>query len=615
MSSSAWKRVAAWLALLVLLLASGCSRDGEAGRRAVALLPFEYQGSDPSFQWLAPALTMAAAEQVRGLPAVSVALVSDTNQAAQRSVKETLRGIVSGRPEGIEIALYLEDLPGRKVRRVYGETVANPREVLAALRQGLERVGLAGGAFSTANGDAFHNFGEALAAAQPGEAEERYRAALAADPLFTGASLRLAASLARTGRAEAAAAELERLLGVLPGDRGLDRAYASLELATLRGDRNAALAALEKVVEASPGDTSARQQLAQVYTQARRYPEAARHYLVLAEEDPTDAPYWNEAAYTQAYGGDRAGAMQSLERYREAAPEDPNVEDSYGDVLYFFGDFAAAAERYEAAYEKNSRQQSGFSQFKAAWAWMHAGDLARADDAANRYFGELRQGNQQLADLRAAQWQYLRGRRDEARSAAEAMRRQQGSASPAFASLLASQLYLWDVAEQGMGALRFQSGARYGTAVRPVIGALAQAVAPGLQASERAAAISRLVPAEQQPAVVAVATFLALERAETIPEQALQTLRTADAALSESHAMVTHALLGWALARSGQDDAALEVFARRLPPVAEDDGLLWPLVFPRMLNWETEAARRAGKAPGIPHLKDLAEKLQTPTSR
>lgn len=73
--------------------------------------------------------------------------------------------------------------------------------------------------------------------------------------------------------------------------------------------------------------------------------------------------------------------------------------------------------------------------------------------------------------------------------------------------------------------------------------------------------------------------------------------------------MITHLLLGWALAGSGQHEEALRVFARRIPPVAEDEGLLWPLVIPQSLQWEQEAAAAAGKPSSIEKLDALVNVL------
>ena len=603
---------AVFLALTVFLaLSVGCSRISTEEQRLVALLPIEYHGADPAHSWLASALNAAAAEQSRGLDA-TVFSVRDGSQAEQRGAREALYGSVSGTPSQAHLKLYLEQPQSRRVRLVHEGRADSPAALLGVLRTGLEAAGLAGVAFSTKSGDAFVHFGQALVATSRERAEAELSDALRTDPQFTGASLRLAASLALGGNVGSAEAELQRLLAALPEDRALERSYALLELASIRADRDGGVQALEQVVTASPADTDARNRLAQLYLQLRRFGDAARNFERVATANPSNAEYWNQALYAYAYAGSRENAMRMVAPYRKASPADANVDDSLGDVHYFLGEFREAAARYEVAYNTNPKLLAGFSMFKAAWAWIYAGELAKADEAAERYIGELRQNNAPLADLRNAQWQYLRGRRIEARSAAEAMRRQHNTYPQAFLSLLASQLYFWDVAEKGADALDFRRGAPYGVAVRPAVAALAQASQSGLTANERAAAIAPLVAAPQQPTLVAVATYLDAQRGGAISEEVLQTFEVADFAVPESRAMLTHFLYAWALTQSGRSEQALSVFARRLPPVAEDDGMLWPIVFPQVFRWEQQAATAAGKASPISNLDALVNVLVGP---
>lgn len=594
-------------ALMLLLVA--CSRTPEASRRVVAVLPASYLGADASSRWLSNAVTAAIAEQVRGISAASVFLVRDANEAANRGATEILRTSVSGDATRPRLHLYLDRPASRQVRLLLQDSAASPAELLVQLRKGLEAGGLAGNPFSTENGDAFVRFGMALVADNAAQSEQALREALAADPRFTGAALRLASALAATGNRSGAEAELEGLLSRLPEDRAVERAYARLELAGLRLDREGVLQALEQTVSAVPQDADARLQLAQAFVQSRRYSDAAKHFVQLAHADPSNAQHWNQAVYAHAFAGDRERALALMEDYRRAAPQDANVEDSAGDVHFFFSQFRQAAERYTAAYDRNPKLLNGFSLFKAGWAWLYAGELAQADEAVARYTGALRESNPALADFRSAQWQFLRGRRQEARSAAEAMRRQEGQYGPGFASLLASQLYLWDVAEQGVSALEFRRGARYGLSVRPVVAALAQASQPGLTAAQRAAMISQVGPAEQQPLLVAVATYLDATRGQGMPEGMLDTFRIADGAVAESRAMVTHLLLAWALASTGNAEEAMTLFQRRLPPVAEDDGLLWALVMPQSLLWERDTAAKAGASSSIEKLDALVRVL------
>ncbi|MCW5962692.1 MAG: tetratricopeptide repeat protein [Bryobacterales bacterium] len=609
----AFRLLLAWSVTLAFALVwlGGCARGPKVERRVVAILPTEYLGADAEHQWMASAIGAAIAEQVRGAKAASIFIARDANDAAARAATEVLRTVVTGEPSNAELTMYRERPATRKVEVLQRSTAPSPEELLTSLRQGLEDADLAGIAFSTSSGEAFIRFGKALAARSRDDADVLLAEALKADPRFTGASLRLASSLARAGNLNAAQAELDRLLRELPEDRAMERAFAKLEMASLRSDRVGVLQALEEAVAAAPGDADARSQLALTQMQAKRFDDAARNFEILAQTDPTNTNYWNQAIYAFTYAGKRADAVRLLEPYRRAAPKDANVDDSAGDMEFFFSRFSEAAERYTAAYETNPKLLGGFSMFKAGWAWLYAGELMRADEAMERFVGELRQQNAPLADLRSAQWQYLRGRRQEARSAAEAMRRQESQYGAGFTSLVASQLYLWDVARRGVRAidLRAGGGSPYGLSVRPTVAALAQVARPGLTSGERAQAIAQVVPVPQQVTLVAVATYLDAQREGNITPEALATFQVADAATAESRGMTTHLLLGWALAGSGQHEEALRVFARRVPPVAEDDGLLWPLVIPQSLQWEKEAAEAAGKPSSIEKLDALVNVL------
>lgn len=77
--------------------------------------------------------------------------------------------------------------------------------------------------------------------------------------------------------------------------------------------------------------------------------------------------------------------------------------------------------------------------------------------------------------------------------------------------------------------------------------------------------------------------------------------------------MFTHALAGWGYLARGEAGEAAQTFARRIPPVAADDGLLWPLVFPESLEWELEAWKQAGQKPAVPRMRKLLDAL-TPES-
>jgi tetratricopeptide (TPR) repeat protein len=612
-----------WAALVgALLVLSGCNREEPSGLRRVAFVPVEYQGSAVEHRWLADALEAAMADQMRGVQGVMPLRASDAGTAAAQGATALLRGIVSGTPGGIRLHFYLEDL---RTGRVQALGAASPEGsarpvplsgVLAALRQTLQSAGLAGAPFSTQNAAAFEAFGKALRAPDANTSIALLERATAADPAFTNASLRLAVLWQRTGQPERALAETERLLAALPADRTLDRAYAALQLASLRNDAAGIEKALAAVVAASPADLEAANRLATVLQQRRRYAEAAKVLRDVALLDAQNAALWNQIAYAEAFSGQRQSALQALEQYRKLSPQDPNVDDTTGDVLYFFGAFADAAASYEKAHSRNPQWQGGYPLFKASWARMYAGDLAAADQKMDQYLELIRTANKPLAELRAAQWQFLRGRREEARSSLNAIF-SQASLPRAYRSVVASQLYVWDIAEGKFAQLEgeFRSRApRYGSDVVPALGALLQGTRSGQTPAQRAAAIQAVVGRGAPQALVAAATYLDARRNPPLSPEAMQALVVADQSIPEAQGMFTHALAAWGFLERGEAQEAALLFARRIPPVATDDGLLWPLIFPDLISWELEAWKQAGQQPPVPHMPRLWEQLRTPAA-
>ncbi len=592
---------------------SGCGKQAAApqGARRVALLPFEYQGSSVADRWLSDGLEAAAAEQMRGVAGVIPIRAADAGAAAAEDASEAIRGIVSGSPQSPRLQLYLENLATARVRPL-GDSRAVPlAEALPALRELLASADLAGSPFSTSNSEAFEAFARALDARDSAQSAALLNEAVSLDPQFTSAGLRLAALYQRMGEPAKAEAEAERLLEALPADRALDRAYASLQLASLQKNEPGIEAALAGVVKASPGDLEAASRLVAIHEQRRRYNEAVSVLREMARIDRGNYALWNRIVYAETFSGNRPGAQAALGEYRKLRPQDPNVEDSTGDVSFFFGDFAGAAASYEKANRLDPRWQGGFPLFKAAWARMLAAELEAADAAMEKYIAFLQPSNRQLSDLRSAQWQFLRGRRAEARSSLTAILNEAGLA-PGYRGLIASQLYVWDLAEGRLESLRaeFRAGKpRYGPQITPALAALFAGSAAGLTPAQRAEAISKTLNAHAPEALVAAATFLDARARPSLSAEGLQALAVADQAVPEASGLFTHALAGWGYLERGEPSEAALVFARRIPPVASDDGILWPLVFPESLAWELEAWSKAGQSPPVSQLRTLADEL------
>lgn len=596
---------------------SGCRKAESEGARRVALLPFEYQGPAIENQWLADALEAAAADQMRDVADVIPVRAVDAGSAAVQGATEVLRGIVSGSPEALRIQLYQDSLATSDVKPLGAAREISLKEALPELRKLLEAAGTAGAPFSTQNPKAFEEFGRALRATDALQAISLLSEAVSTDPQFMNASLRLASIYQREGQVEKAEAEAERLLAAMPADRVLDRAYAELQLASFRKNDAGIASALAAVVKAAPYDLEAANRLAAIYQQRRRYTDAADVLRKVVKADSANFALWNQIAYAETFGGDRSGALEALKEYRNLRPTDPNVDDTTGDVLFFFGDFAGAAASYEKAHRLSPQWQDGFALFKAAWARMYADDLTAADTLMDQYLALVRPSNKQLAELRAAQWQFLRGRRAEARSSLTAILGQ-GSLPRPYRSLVASQMYVWDIAEGQLARIEAEFLARtprYGLEVTPALAGLLQATRAGLSPAERATSISRVMGGNAPGALVAAATFLDARLRPPLSADGLQALVMADHATPEASAMFTHALAGWGFLERGEAGEAALIFARRVPPVQTDDGLLWPLVFPERLAWELEAWKQAGQKPPVPHMKKLADELMPGTAQ
>ena len=91
--------------LAPLFLYLGCRRAAESPLERVAVIPFEYQGTNPDSAWLGTALGVAAFEQMRAGEGRTSVLVSDGNSAAQRAATLIVKGLVSGNRDAVRLRL------------------------------------------------------------------------------------------------------------------------------------------------------------------------------------------------------------------------------------------------------------------------------------------------------------------------------------------------------------------------------------------------------------------------------------------------------------------------------------------------------------------------------
>lgn len=98
----------------------------------------------------------------------------------------------------------------------------------------------------------------------------------------------------------------------------------------------------------------------------------------LLKLDPRYFPAMNNLAYCYALSGQAQLAPPLMEQYAAALPNEPNPQDSYGEIMRILGDYPAALEHYQKALQINPK--FNFSQLGIASTYALMGDekLARA---------------------------------------------------------------------------------------------------------------------------------------------------------------------------------------------------------------------------------------------
>jgi tetratricopeptide (TPR) repeat protein len=210
-----------------------------------------------------------------------------------------------------------------------------------------------------------------------------------------------------------------------------------LAAATLRQDGAARLAAARKLVELIPADTSLLGGLAEREMNLRHFTDAARDYQDLARADPGNLSVRNQLGYAQAFAGDLEGARKSFAEYGRQPGQAVNALDSLGEACFVNGKFDQAERAFLDAYQKDPSFAQGAELWKAAHARWLAGDLAGADQIAQRYWQDRAKAHDPLLEWRRANWLYETGRREQAVQLLM-------QASPQAADVAQRQLRVWN---------------------------------------------------------------------------------------------------------------------------------------------------------------------------
>jgi tetratricopeptide (TPR) repeat protein len=98
----------------------------------------------------------------------------------------------------------------------------------------------------------------------------------------------------------------------------------------------------------------------------------------LLKNDPNYYPAINNLAYCYALGGKPQLAPPLMERYVAALPNEPNPQDSYGEIMRMLGDYPAALDHYQKALAINPHFNASQAGLASTYALMGDERKARA---------------------------------------------------------------------------------------------------------------------------------------------------------------------------------------------------------------------------------------------
>jgi tetratricopeptide (TPR) repeat protein len=571
--------------LAVIGLAVSCSRE-TTQVQTVAILPFENLAAAPELDWLSRGLAEALRLQLSGAPRIDAVLVQARRDVASAGATQMIEGYFSVRGGRLEVHAVVEDAARvRTVKTAEANGAASGNALLLArsLAQAIEP-----GArpLPTNNVEAFRAYVAGLEASDPAEADRDLERAVAADPDFGAAYVAWVQTLVRRG-------DRARATQVLAGARGrfqnLERVQLDVVAAALSGDPAAERRALMALHQAEPADAAVLRRLGDLDAAAHSYRSAASFYEQASARQPNDVALLNQLGYLRAWAGNLNGAVEALSRYRDLRPREANPLDSLGDVYYYFGRFREAAEAYRRAGAADASFLGGGEPYKRAWALLIEGDTAAATQSFERFLELRRKAGDPMTEFRAAQWEYLTGRRKQG-----IMRLEQAAANsaPAASAFAYSQLAIWAL-DAGDRQRASEYAARApGTAPFAALSRLlAEPVAP---AAEWRARAERTFPGPAQGAVRRIALAYALIFSNDFAA-AVAPLEEVFAAVQPSAPEWPAIPLAWALMEAGKFERVPELLSKNQAPDPTSEHLLLSLDFPRVLYLRGVLAQRRGQ--------------------
>ncbi len=497
----------------------------------MAFLAPENLTGDPAFDWASAAAAPLAASLLRGAPSVSGFAAADANDALRRQATRIVRTYFARDGQGWAVRGSVEDAAHPRTVAAIDASIAGPEAAAAAMARAVWPAAAAPGW----KPDAVRAFGEALAAGA-GSPAEALRRAVALEPSFEEAWLRL-------GRLEQSRAGREAALAAIEGAPKTPQ--LRLFAAGLSQDPAARIAALKDAAAASPGDWEAQAQLAGALTRDRKFAEAAAAFDKALQANSDSGALRNEAAFAYELAGRHDLAVKTALDYAKLSPDSANPLDTLGEIQSMAGKFAEAEKAFLEAHAKQPGFLGGAALWKAAAVRRMSGDGKGADALFDRYEAAIA-GNPAAPMLRA-QWDYSSGRRDEAEKKVREMDKPGAKA----------QLAIWSLNRGDR-----EAAARYAA-----------------EAGETSLARGLVTGGAPNPFVRACHHLFARRFAEAIP-----LLEQADAANRPDQSSPLPVLLAWAYAETGRLEEARQRLRHWPIPASAGDAALECLTFPRVLE-------------------------------
>lgn len=234
-------------------------------------------------------------------------------------------------------------------------------------------------ALSTRSAHARELFGQAIVNSgnyRPDECLNNLRDAVKEDPNFAAAWALLSFYSPDSKESTAALDRANKLAGqVSLGEQVFIRWISSVK----SNDQLSAIASLNDLVAAAPKDKYVLYLAGRWFSGQNKPQRAVALFEQALQLDPNFTPVLNRLGDAYAANGDLPKAIDLMQRYLSAAPDGPNPEDSYGDLLFSAGRYDEAQTHFESALKKDPK----FAPSRHALGDVFAmkGDQEKARDA------------------------------------------------------------------------------------------------------------------------------------------------------------------------------------------------------------------------------------------